>query len=114
MNLSLQKTDLTRVFIIKPKHPGRLITKTHSRTIHSLVSQPAFAVKGADKSELQPHHCMFEQIKLVNDMRTAVHNNAHLSLTCRLPNHICFDVFDRCFCKVETRVCETLLSRVKR
>jgi len=30
-----------------------------------------------------------------------------LSLKCSLPNHISFDVFNRCFCKVETRACET-------
>jgi len=28
-------------------------------------------------------------------------------LKCRLPNRISFDIFDRCFCKVETRACET-------
>jgi len=33
-----------------------------------------------------------------------------LSLKCRLPNCISFDVFDRCFCKVETRACEMLLG----
>jgi len=37
-----------------------------------------------------------------------------LSLKCRLPNCISFDVFDRCFCKVETRACETLLGFAKR
>ena len=31
-------------------------------------------------------------------------------LKCRLPNRISFGVFDRCFCKVETRACETLRS----
>jgi len=31
-----------------------------------------------------------------------------------LPNHISFDVFDRCFCKVETRAYETLHSCAKR
>jgi len=46
-------------------------TKTHSRTTHSLVSQPSSAVKGADKSELQSHHCMFEQIKWVNHSAVA-------------------------------------------
>jgi len=40
----------------------------------ALVSQPSSAVKGADKSELQSHHCMFEQ-KLVNHIRTAVHDH---------------------------------------
>jgi len=39
------------------------VTKTHSRTIRKLVSQPSSAVKGADMSELQSHHCMFEHIK---------------------------------------------------
>jgi len=60
---------------------------------------------------------MFEQIKLVNHIRTAVHDHPQLSLLslkCRLPNRFSFDVSDRCFCKVETRVCETLLSCVKR
>ena len=32
----------------------------------------------------------------------------------RLPNRIGFDVFDRCFCKVETRACETLPICAKR
>ena len=45
----------------------------------------------------------FEQI---NYIRTAV----HLSLKCRLPNRITFDIFGRCFCKVEMRACETLRS----
>jgi len=31
-----------------------------------------------------------------------------LSLKCRLLNRIYFDVFGQCFCKVETRACETL------
>ena len=31
-------------------------------------------------------------------------------LKCKLPNRISFDVFGRCFCKVETRLCETLRS----
>jgi len=58
-------------------------------------------------SELQSHHCMFEQI---NHIRTTVPDHSHLSLKCRQPNRISFDVFDRCFRKVETRVCETLLN----
>jgi len=62
-------------------------------------------------SELQSHHGMFEQI---NHVRTTVHGHPQLSLMCRLPNRISFDVFDRCFCKVETRVCETLGSCAKR
>jgi len=37
-------------------------TKDHCRTIRYLVSQPSSAVKGAVMSELQSHHCMFEQI----------------------------------------------------
>ena len=37
-----------------------------------------------------------------------------LSLKCRLPNCIRFDVFYRCICKVETRVCKTLRSCAKR
>jgi len=57
---------------------------------------------------------MFEQIKLINHIRTAVHDHPQLSLKRRQPNRISFDVFDRCFCKVETRVCETLLSCAKR
>ena len=66
-------------------------------------------------SELQSyHHCMFEQIKLVNHIRTVIHDHPQLSLECRLPNRIGFDVFDRYFCKVETTVCETLLSCAKR
>ena len=35
-------------------------------------------------------------------------------LKCRLPNRISFDVFDRCFCKVATRACETLRICAKR
>jgi len=42
---------------------------------------------------------MFEQIKLVNHTRTAVHCQPQLSLERRLPNHISFDVIDRCFAK---------------
>ena len=83
-------------------------TKTHIRTTRSLISQPSSAVKGADKSEQQSHHSMFEQIKLVDHTRTTVHDHPQLSLKCRQPNRISFDVFHRCFCKVATRVCETL------
>jgi len=36
------------------------------------------------------------------------------SLKCRLPNRISFDVFRRCFCKVETTACETLRSSAQR
>ena len=86
-------------------------TKTNSRTIPEQVSQPASAGKGADMSELQSHHCVFEQI---NDIGTAVHGHLQLFLKCRLPNHISFDIFDRCFCKVETRACETLRSSAQR
>jgi len=39
--------------------------------------------------ELQSHHCMFEQI---NHIRTAVHSHPQLSLKCRLPNCIRYDV----------------------
>jgi len=53
----------------------------------------------------------FEQI---NHIRTAVRSDTRLSLKCRLPNRITFDVCDRCFCKVETRACETLPSCAKR
>jgi len=35
-------------------------------------------------------------------------------LKCRLPNRIGFDVYDRCFCKFETRARETLRSCAKR
>jgi len=62
-------------------------------------------------SELQSHQFMFEQI---NYMQTTVHGHSHLSLKCRLSNRISFDVFDRCFCKVETRACETLRICAKR
>ena len=89
-------------------------TKTHIRTTRSLISQPSSAVKGADKSEQQSHHSMFEQIKLVDHTRTTVHDHPQLSLKCRQPNRISFDVFHRCFCKVATRVCETLLSCIAR
>jgi len=65
-------------------------------------------------SELQSHYCMFEQIKLINHIRTAVHDRPQLSLKCRLSNRISFDVFDRCFCDVETVVREMLLSCAKR
>ena len=47
-------------------------TKTNSRTIREQVSQPVSAGKGADMSELQSHHCVFEQI---NDIGTAVHGH---------------------------------------
>jgi len=46
----------------------------------------------------------------LNHIRTYVHGHAQLSLKCRPPNRINFDIFDRCFCKVETRACETLCS----
>jgi len=82
-------------------------TKTNSRTIRQQVSQFASAGKGVDMSKLQPHHCVFEQI---NHIRTAVRGHPQLSLKCRLPNRIRFDVFDRRFCKVQTRACETLRS----
>jgi len=86
-------------------------TKTNSRTIRQQVTQFASAGTEADMSELQSHHCMFEQI---NHTATAVHGHPQLSLKCRLPNRIRFDVFDRCFCKVETRSCETLRSCAQR
>ena len=82
-------------------------TKTSRKTIRQEISQFASAGKGADMSELQSHHCMFEQI---NHIGTAVHGHPQLSLKCRLKNRIRFDVFDRCFCKGETRACETLRS----
>jgi len=47
-------------------------------------------------------------------MRSAVHDHPQLFLKCRLPNRITVEVFDRCFCKVETRACETLHSCAKR
>jgi len=56
------------------------------------------------------NHCMFEQI---NRIRTAVYGHPQFSLKCRLPNLIRFDVFDRCFCKVEARTYETLRSCAK-
>jgi len=90
------------------------VTKTHSRTICKLVSQPSSAVKGADMSELQSHHRMFEHIKWTNHIWTTVHHHLQLSLKCRLPNNISFVVSDQCFCKVATRVRETLLSCAKR
>jgi len=85
--------------------------KTSRRTIRWLVSQPSSADKRADMSELQCHHCVFEQTKWVNHIRTAVRDHP---LKCRLPNRISCDVFDRWFCKAETTVCETLLSCAKR
>jgi len=48
-------------------------------------------------SELQSHHCIFEQI---NHMQTVVHGHPQLSLKRRLPNRISFEVFGRCFCKL--------------
>jgi len=62
-------------------------------------------------SELQSHHCMFEQI---NHKGTAVRGHPQLSLKCRLSNRISVDVFDRCFYKVETRACETPRSCAQR
>jgi len=53
---------------------------------------------------------MGEQIKHI---RTAVHSQPN-SLKCKLPNRISFNVFDRCFCKVETRACETQRSCANR
>jgi len=57
------------------------------------------------------YNFLFEQ---TNHIRTAVHRHPQLSLKCRLPNRISVDVFDWCFCKVETRACETLRSCAKR
>jgi len=62
-------------------------------------------------SGLHSHHRTFDQ---TNKIRTAVHGHPQLSLKCRLPNRISLDVFDRYFCKVETRACETLRSCAKR
>jgi len=45
---------------------------------------------------------LFEQI---NHIQTAVCGHPQLSLQCRLQNRISFEVFDRYFCKVETRAC---------
>jgi len=66
--------------------------KTHRRTIRSLVLQPSSAVKGADKSELQSYHCMFEQIKLVNHIRTAVrdHPNCLWNVDCQIVSVLTF------------------------
>jgi len=50
----------------------------------------------------------------MNHIRTAVHDHPQFSLKCRLRNRISFDVFDRCFYKVEMRICETLFSYAKR
>ena len=50
----------------------------------------------------------------LNYIRTAVHGHSQFSLKCRLPNRIRFDVFDQCFCKIETRAYETLHSFTKR
>ena len=50
----------------------------------------------------------------INHTRTAAHAHSQSSLKCRLPNGISFYVFGRCFCKAETRACETLRSCAKR
>jgi len=75
--------------------------KTNSRTIRSQVSQPASAGKGTNMSE---------QIKHI---RTVVHSQPN-SLKCKLANRISFNVFDRCFCRVETKSCEKLRICAKR
>jgi len=54
---------------------------------------------------------VFEQI---NHIRTVVYGHPQLFLKSRLPNRISFHIFDQCFCKVETRACETLCSFAKR
>ena len=64
---------------------------------------------GADMSELQSYHCVFEQINHIGT--TIQHGHLQSSLKCRLPNRISFD---RCFCKVKTRACETLRSCAQR
>jgi len=46
--------------------------------------------------------------------RTVVHGHPQLSPKCRQSNHISFDVFDRCCCKVETRAYEMPRSCGKR
>ena len=58
--------------------------------------------------------CLNKLFKLVNHIRATIHGHPQLFLKHKLPNRICFGVFDRCFCKVETRACETLLSCAKR
>jgi len=83
-------------------------TKTNSRTIRQQVLTICLCWQ---RSELQSHHCMFEQI---NHIGTAVHGHPQLSLKWRLPNRIRFDVFDPCFCKVQTRACETPCSCAQR
>jgi len=57
------------------------------------------------------YNFLFEQIIHI---RTAVHGHPQLSLKCKLPNRIWFDVFDRCFLKGGTRECETLNNCAKR
>jgi len=61
-------------------------------------------------SELQSHHGMFEQI---NHIRTTVHGHPQLSLKCRLPNRISFDVFTGVFAKLKrghVKPCAVALS----
>jgi len=56
------------------------------------------------------YNFLFEQM---DHVRTAVHDHPQLPPKCGRPNRISFDVFDRCFYKVETMACETLRSWTK-
>jgi len=58
--------------------------------------------------------CLNKLTKYKPPYNVTLQGRPHLSLKCRLPNRNSFDVFDRCFCKVETRACETLRSCAKR
>jgi len=49
-------------------------------------------------SGLQSHHGIFKQI---NHVRTAVHGHPQLSLKCRLPNRINFDILTGASTKLE-------------
>jgi len=56
---------------------------------------------------------MFEQIKLVNHIRTTVHDHPQLSLKFRLPNRISFDILTGVFAKLKrgyVKRCSVALS----
>jgi len=56
---------------------------------------------------------MFEQIKLVNHIRTTVHDHPQLSLKFRLANRISFDILTGVFAKLKrgyVKRCSVALS----
>jgi len=97
--------DLTRFFISKPRYPDPSLTEKcrsgwKNPAVWTLVTCGKLLLW---KLEMNVWRFMFlwynflsEQIKHI---RTGIHGHPQLSLKCRLPNRISFDVFDRCSAK---------------